>query len=131
MTTIPQVDNGKQPLELVNIVHVPQLPSDTPYGNLLLKGMNIVRRLDRVNLEVVRVFSSDVHPKREDGANPLQDIVEHQFYAEQVVYWLRKTADELIALARRSLQALPIQNRNLAPSVANQPPGVKGCAQRR
>lgn len=99
MTTIPQVDNGKQPLELVNIVHVPQLPSDTPYGNLLLKGMNIVRRLDRVNLEVVRVFSSYVHPKREDGANPLQDIVEHQFYAEQVVYWLRKTADELIALA--------------------------------
>ncbi len=93
MITIPQVDNGKQPLELVNIVHVPQLPSDTPCGNLLLKGMNIVRRLDRVNLEVVRVFSSYVHPKREDVANSLQDIVEHQFYAEQVVYWLRKTAE--------------------------------------
>ena len=30
--------------------------------------------------------------------------------------------DELIALARRSLQTLPIQNRNLAPAVANQPP---------
>src|SRR6266702_3649304 len=99
MTTIPQIGNGKQPLQPLNIVNLPFLPSDTPYGNLLLKSMNIVRRLDRVNLEVARVFSSYVHPKDADVAKPLQDILEHQFYAEQVVYWLRKTADELIALA--------------------------------
>jgi len=96
---VPQIDNGKQPRQPVNIVHIPQLPSDTPYGNLWLKGMNIVRRLDRVNLEIARVFASYVHPKSEDSVNPLQDILEHQFYAEQVVYWLRKTADELISLA--------------------------------
>jgi len=97
--TVPQIDNGKQPLQPLNIVHMPQLPSDTPYGNLLLKGMNIVRRLDRVNLEIARVFATYVHPKDEQSLNPLQDILEHQFYAEQVVYWLRKTADELISLA--------------------------------
>ncbi len=98
-TPIPQVDNGKRPHQPVNIVHIPQLPSDTPYGNLLLKGMNIVRRLDGVNLEIDRVFASYVHPKNENSPNPQQDILEHQFYAEQVVYWLRKTADELISLA--------------------------------
>lgn len=99
MASVPQIDNGKQPLQPVNFVQIPKLPSDTPYGNLLLKGMNIVRRLDRVNLEVARVYDSYVHPKSEQTQNPLQDILEHQFYAEQVVYWLRKTADELISLA--------------------------------
>lgn len=99
MTQVPQIDNGKQPLEPLNVVHIPWLPSDTPYGNLTAKGMNIVRRLDRVNLEIARVYASYVHPKTENHLNPLQDIVEHQFYAEQVVYWVRKTADELISLA--------------------------------
>lgn len=99
MSYVPQIDNGKQPHQLLNIVHMPVLPSETPYGNLLLKGMNIVRRLDRVNLEVTRVFSAYIHPKGHDHQDPRQDLFEHQFYAEQVVYWLRKTADELIALA--------------------------------
>ncbi len=99
MMSIPQIDNGKHPHQPLNVANVPFLPSDTPYGNLLLKSMDIVRRLDRVNLEVARVFSSYVHPKSHDHLNSTQDILEHQFYAEQVVYWLRKTADELIALA--------------------------------
>lgn len=75
------------------------LPNDSPYGNLLLKGMNIVRRIDRVNLEIERVFASYVHPTKQDINDPRQDILEHQVYEEQVVYWLRKTADELISLA--------------------------------
>jgi hypothetical protein len=28
-----------------------------------------------------------------------EDILEHQFYQEQVIYWLRKTVDELVSLA--------------------------------
>jgi len=99
MSGVPQIDNGKQHHQPINVVHIPVLPSDTPYGNLLLKSMNIVRRLDRVNVEVRRVFSSYVHPKRHNHLDPSQDLLEHQFYAEQVVYWLRKTADELISLA--------------------------------
>ena len=99
MRDIPQIDNGKKPLQPLNVVHFIWLPSNTPYGNLLLKGMNIVRRIDRVNLEVGRVFTSYVHPSKEDINNTQQDLLEHQFYAEQVVYWLRKTADELISLA--------------------------------
>lgn len=99
MRDIPQIDNGKKPLQPLNIVHFIWLPSNTPYGNLLLKGMNIVRRIDRVNLEIDQVFTSYVHPSKEDINNPQQDLLEHQFYAEQVVYWMRKTADELISLA--------------------------------
>ena len=83
----------------MNIVHFIWLPSSTPYGNLLLKGMNIVRRIDRVNLKIGQVFTSYVHPSKEDVNNPQTDLLEHQFHEEQVVYWLRKTADELISLA--------------------------------
>jgi len=99
MSAIPQIDNGKHPQEPLSVMTVGWLPSDSPYGNLLLKGMNIVRRMDRVNLEVERVFATYVHPTKQDINDLRQDILEHQFYEEQVVYWLRKTADELISLA--------------------------------
>ena len=99
MAEIPQIDNGKAPRAMLNVVHIPWLPAETPYGNLTLKAMNMVLRLDRINLEVARVFTSYVHPKDHNHLDPKQDLLEHQFYAEQVVYWLRKTADELIALA--------------------------------
>ena len=98
MIVIPQIDNGKEPLQPINIAHMIWLPNDTPYGNLLLKGMNIVRRIDRVNMEISRVFSSYVHPSKERINDTAQDLLEHQFYAEQVVYWLRKTLDEFISL---------------------------------
>ncbi|MEM8503171.1 MAG: hypothetical protein AAF716_08465 [Cyanobacteria bacterium P01_D01_bin.1] len=98
-TEIPQVDNGKMPWESMNVVHFPILPSNTPYGNMLLKGTDIVRRMDRVNKEIYRVYTSYVHPTEHDIYNRSQDLLEHQFYAEQVTYWLRKTADELISLA--------------------------------
>jgi hypothetical protein len=58
MTDVPQIDNGKQPYEHTNITHLTRFPSDTPYGNLLLKSMNILGRLDRVKLEIRRVYSS-------------------------------------------------------------------------
>jgi len=99
MNNIPQINNGKTPGEALNIKHAILLPSHTPYGNLLLKGTNIIRRIDRINIEIQRVFSSYVHPSKQDINNPLQDIMEHQFYEEEVIYWLKKTADEIISLA--------------------------------
>lgn len=99
MNEVPQIDNGKRPEDLLNIISLPRLPSNTPYGNLLLKGMDIVRRIDRVNIEIRRVFTSYVHPSKQDINDLSQDLQEHQFYAEQIVYWLRKTADEIISFA--------------------------------
>lgn len=85
MSAAPRIDNGKHFLEPLNIMTVGWLPSDTPYGNLLLKGMDIVRRIDRVNLEVERVFATYVHPSKLDINDPRQDILEHQFYQEEVL----------------------------------------------
>lgn len=87
--TIPQIDNGKAPQEPLHGSHLFPLPANTPYGNLSLKWMNIVRRIDIVNLEIRRVFDLYIG----------KDILEHQFYQEHVIYWLRKTVDELVSLA--------------------------------
>jgi hypothetical protein len=98
----PQIDNGKTAREHLNIRHCPVLPAYTPYGNLANKGMMIIARLDAVNLEIERVFNSYSALMH---ANALGNFLagpspnEHLFYAEQVIYWLRKTADEVIALA--------------------------------
>jgi hypothetical protein len=78
------------------------LPAYTPYGNLSLKGSKIVQRLDAVNLEIERVFTSHADALRAARAGEIlitPSPFDHLFYAEQVVYWLRKTADEIIALA--------------------------------
>lgn len=97
MGSIPQIDIGKRPEEFLNKSLIPPLPSQTPYGNLLLKMSQIIGRLDRVNVEISRVFETYVHPSQ--SFSPSTDICEHQRYAEQAIYWLRKSADELIALA--------------------------------
>ena len=97
--SIPQIENAKRPDELLNIVHTAQLPSDTPYGNLTLKSLDITRRIDHANREIQRVFAAYILPEDHDSLDPWQDLQRHQFLAEQVVYWLRKTADEIIALA--------------------------------
>ena len=71
MKPIPRIDNGKLPRAPLKIVQIPVLPSETPYGNLLLKSMNIVKRLDRVNLEIGRVYNTYIHPSA--GALPNTD----------------------------------------------------------
>lgn len=71
------------------------LPADTPFGNLLLKHTQIIMRLDRVNAMVQTIYRSfeKIHTQ-----NISDDLFEHTFLSEQVIYWLRKTADELIGL---------------------------------
>lgn len=99
MMQIPQIDNGKTPEEFINVSHLVLLPTDTPYGNLSLKWYDITRRIDMVNLEIRRVFDSYIHPSKVDINKPWQDPLKHQFYQEQVIYWIRKTTDELISIA--------------------------------
>jgi hypothetical protein len=81
------------------ILHASQwlpLPSDTPFGNFALKYMKIVDRIDRVNALILGVFSSFSLALPSQGFG--ESLSQHQLIAEEVVYWLKKTADELISL---------------------------------
>jgi len=81
---IPQIDIGKKPSEplMVNIILL--LPTKTPFGNMTLKMMKIVERLDKVNAKINDVFRSYVHPSA--LFNPFAKPLEHQFYSEEVIY---------------------------------------------
>ena len=97
MSEFPQIDIGKRPGEVLNISYMAPMPNNTPFGNLSLKLLRMVMRLDRVNVEIEKVFRTYVHPSQ--PFDLARDITEHQHYSEQVVYWLRKTADEIVGLA--------------------------------
>ena len=93
--SVPQVKIGKTPDEPLNVRILLPLPANTPFGNLFLKYMHIVRRLDHVNSMLHTVFDS----YEEAMAQPISDLLfHHALVSEQVIYWLRKTADELIGL---------------------------------
>jgi hypothetical protein len=95
MSTVPQIEIGKSPGEPLNVEHMLPLPADTPFGNLSLKYTRIVERLDHVNLSVQKAFASFDAARARDLFGGL---TEHALLAEEVIYWLRKTADELIGL---------------------------------
>ena len=104
-TAIPQIDNGKRPEDpILAHVHLLPLPSDTPYGNLALKSLKIVMRIDWLNQRIQQVYASYALARSVDPvvARPL----EHQMIAEEVVYWVRKTTDELIGTCDFLLQAV-------------------------
>lgn len=91
---IPQVQTGKRRDEHVNVKHMLPLPADTPFGNLSLKYTLIVERLDHVNGLIDGVFDS----YQAAVAKELGSLTHHLLLAEEATYWLRKTADELLAL---------------------------------
>ena len=95
-TAIPQINIGRRHGEPLNIVQAIPLPADTPFGNLTRKFISILERLDHVNGTIQGVFRSYETGK----ADPLgrMSILHHTLLAEETVYWMRKTADELIGL---------------------------------
>lgn len=95
LSQFPLLQIGKRPEEYFHISHLLPLPSDSLFGNLYLKYMNVLQRLDHTNHTIIRVFSNYAEIK-ENAMSPHISI--HLFLQEEVVYWLRRSADELISL---------------------------------
>lgn len=73
------------------------MPADTPFGNFFVKQVKIINRVERINLTIPLVFQS--HAKLvAEGVVPLIQSTGHFFLIEEVVYHLRKVADELISI---------------------------------
>ena len=58
MTSIPQIQIGKTHSESFHVKHMLPLPADTPFGNLALKYMSIIQRLDFVDVMMQTVYQS-------------------------------------------------------------------------
>jgi hypothetical protein len=93
---VPKINTGKQSQQVLHVSQLLPLPSDTPFGNFALKYLKIVSRIDQVNALILNVFSSFLLAHQSQGFG--EDLFRHQLIAEEVIYWLRKTADELISL---------------------------------
>lgn len=87
---------GKKPGDPLHVLHFLPLPADSPYGNLALKYLEVFQRLDHANHTILRVYAQHT-ALRTDPASPY--LSSHLFLQEEIVYWLRQAADELISLA--------------------------------
>lgn len=96
MSTFQIIEIGKEPGAPFNVIHLLPLPSDSPFGNLALKYMAVLKRLDHANNTIQRIYA------QHESVRSIPDspyISSHLFLQEEVIYWLRQSTDELISLA--------------------------------
>jgi hypothetical protein len=90
------IDNGKKPNELINASILFYLPPSTPYGNLQLKLIKIVQRLDEANRRIIDSY--DFWKNSINNTMVINSFEQHIFANEQFIYLIRRSADELISL---------------------------------
>ena len=93
--TQPILEIGKAPDVAWNVAHFLPLPANSRFGNLALKYFKVLQRLDHANHAVLRVYAQH-GALQADPMSPC--IASHLFLQEEIVYWLRQGADELISL---------------------------------
>lgn len=91
------IENGKKPNEPYNAILSFWLPPDSPYGNLQLKHMKIIQRLDEANRRISDSWQFWNYCQT-GGIIQIGAYERHIFSNEEVVYMLRRAADELISL---------------------------------
>ena len=78
------------------------LPNDTPFGNFNLTYDEIVVRIECLNESIINTYQ-DFYNHQElvrlrGGMSLLNESFKQSYNIEQVIYWLRKTADEFISI---------------------------------
>jgi len=91
------IDNGKKPNEPYNAALGFWLPPKTTYGNFQLKFMKIIQRLDQANRRIEDSFNT-WNSCQTGGMLPIGALERHVFANEELVYMLRRAADELVSL---------------------------------
>jgi hypothetical protein len=125
---IPQIDNLKTPEEPLNARRMLPCPTDTPFGNLNRAEMELIARVDFINVRLRELyqawekFDEDRKAGFPDKRDPgfyrrMNGVVPHEalwyrLRIEEIVYWIRKTTDTLVALSwilgdRRSTGRFP------------------------
>lgn len=78
------------------------LPNDTPFGNFNLTYDEIVVRIECLNESIINTYqdfySHQELVKLRGGMSLLNESFKQSYNIEQVIYWLRKTADEFISV---------------------------------
>lgn len=91
------IANGKKPDEPYNASLGLWLPPDSPYGNLQLKYMKIILRLDEANRKIADSWQF-WNVCQSAGMLSVCAFERHVFSNEEAIYMLRRAADELVSL---------------------------------
>ncbi|WMJ75283.1 hypothetical protein RCC89_19270 [Cytophagaceae bacterium ABcell3] len=100
----PIIEVLKKHYAFLNDNDIPNLPSNTPYGNLILSWEEIQQRFDNVNDLIITLYEDfEIINNREDYDVNVAIKLTHKYYkqkflTEQIIYWLRRTGDELISM---------------------------------
>jgi len=92
------INNGKKPDEPYLATLGYWLPPNSPYGNFQLKFMKIIQRLDEANRKIIDSHKFWSACKTSNGFVPSGAYERHVFSNEEVIYMLRRAADELVSL---------------------------------
>lgn len=93
------IDIGKQPHDYLFGSQIINLPSDTPFGNFTLKWVDILSRLDEVNIQI-QMAHENWEATRTGAITDSENTIfnRHRFAIEYAVTGMRRVADDLIAL---------------------------------
>jgi hypothetical protein len=97
--TTPTINIGGEYQEVLHTTQMISLPSQTSFGNFYLKWTKIISRLIRLNRmirEAYHLHSLAICSTQHFTPSPIEEL---PYFLEEIVYWLRKTADELIGLS--------------------------------
>jgi hypothetical protein len=92
--TNPTINIGGEYQQSLHGSQFISLPSQTHFGNFDLKWLKIVSRLIRLNRMILEAYH--LHTQVFSMTQPIEEL---SLLLEEIVYWLRKTADELIGLS--------------------------------
>lgn len=91
------IEIGKTPDEPDNAKLCFWLPPETPFGNLTLKHLKIIQRLDQANKRIIETGAYWSNA-REQKVPSSCSFKLHQLANEELIYHLRRAADEIIGL---------------------------------
>ena len=103
---IPKIEAFKKQHDWLNSNDAILLPPETPFGNLTLKWFDFMQRFDNINDKIDDIYTCHerIKQNRTEKFDEYRQFLmtkifsKHRYLIEELIYWLRKSADEMISL---------------------------------
>ncbi len=102
----PKIEAFKKQNDFLHVKDMLPLPEDSPFGNLTLKWFDFMQRFDNINNKIDEIYFhlEKIKQNRTEDFNEFRQVeiaksyIMHKSLIEELIYWLRKSTDEMISL---------------------------------